>query len=423
LRNEEKYWVVEWLDRHRVSSVEGVRLLLANPVAFEDLRRAAEIAIQQFGKPVPTGESVLAGRGIDLSGQLDCFAPDWRKQQTRRLFNKVWHYFDRIVIEDPIAHELALHKHDARIPRWLLSHFEVLLYLRQIGAETLLTFRLKPPPCQVHLTQHVEEASLSRLFTVEDRMARSMAKEAEITIARQRNGSIKYRLNLDGLEHTQWGTVSKDEAKGLSTSKIEIIIVKKIFEHFLAYLASDVRAAHVYNTPLGPAIPFHQAMLRMANPPTVAEVAMKVRLPVLEGLDPEMLLRIRQDEHEHFDRFRTQLRLAIQERLNNANSKDSDGIAKEIQRDLIEPELNTIKARLTAAEKIIAKKSTMGIFMGALATSCGLLAGTVPSLAVAAGVTTAVSITGAAAGKYLDEKNEVALSNMYFAWRAERHIQ
>jgi hypothetical protein len=144
VQSEEKYWVFEWLDRHRISSVRAVRLLLANPVAFDDLRQAADKAISQFGKMPPLGEAVLAGRGIDLSGQLDCFAPDWRKQQAHRLFNKVWHYFDRIVIEDSIAHEMALHRDDVRVPKWLLAHLEVLLYLRQIGAEPLLVFRLKP---------------------------------------------------------------------------------------------------------------------------------------------------------------------------------------------------------------------------------------------------------------------------------------
>ena len=160
MQNGEKYWVFDWLDRHRVSSIDAVRLLLRNPVAFDDLRRAAEAAVKQFGKAISPGESVLAGRGIDLSRQLDCFAPSWRKQQAQRLFNKVWHYFDSIVVEDSIAHELAMHEGEPGMPKWLLEHLEVLLYLRDIGAESLLAFRLKPPPCRLHLAQHVEEASL-----------------------------------------------------------------------------------------------------------------------------------------------------------------------------------------------------------------------------------------------------------------------
>jgi hypothetical protein len=60
--------------------------------------------------------------------------------------------------------------------------------------------------------------------------------------------------------------------------------------------------------------------------------------------------------------------------------------------------------------------------MGALATTCGLLAGAAPPIALAAGVTAAVTMTGNAASKYLDEKTDVALKDMYFLWQAEKHV-
>jgi hypothetical protein len=216
--------------------------------------------------------------------------------------------------------------------------------------------------------------------------------------------------------------VPKNAKKDLSEGEIKVAAVKQVFKEFLAYLASDVRAARMYETPLGAAIPFHQTMLGTANSPTVADVAMRVRLPVLEGLAPEVLLRNREDEREYFDRFRIQLRLAIQERLELSKAKDPDRIAKEIQRDLIEPELHTIRARLAAAERIVAKKSAVGVFMGALATTCGLLAGAAPPVALVAGVAAAVAVTGNAASKYLDEKTEIGFNGMYFAWRAEKHL-
>ena len=60
--------------------------------------------------------------------------------------------------------------------------------------------------------------------------------------------------------------------------------------------------------------------------------------------------------------------------------------------------------------------------MGALATTCGLLAGAPPPVALAAGVTAAVTLVGSAASKYLDDKTEVSLKGMYFLWRAEEHL-
>jgi len=421
-QDEQKYWVFDWLDRHRASTLDSVKLLLLNPVAVQELRQGAAAAIKQFGRKTHSkNESVLVGRGIDLSGQLDCFAPDWRRQQAHRLFNKVWHYFDKIVIEDAVAHELAHHAAEKELPKWLVSHLEVLLYLREIGAEPLLDFKLKPPPCQVHLSQHVKEASLSAILDAEDEVARSVAQRAEIVL-KKRAKVVSYQVNFDEFEHTQWGELPLAEIGELKKDEIGVLAVKQIFKEFVAFLASDVRAARMYNLPLGTAIPFHQRLLRTANPPTVADVVMNLQLPVIEGIAPDVLLRIRQDEHECFERFRTQLRVAIQERLQAKDTKEPAKIANEIKQDIIQPELNAIRDRLSAAEKTVVKKSAVGIFMGALATTCGLLAVVVPAVALVGGLAATLGLAGNAATKYLDEKNDISLKNMYFAWRAEKHL-
>jgi small-conductance mechanosensitive channel len=189
----------------------------------------------------------------------------------------------------------------------------------------------------------------------------------------------------------------------------------------LAYLASDVRAAKLYEVPLGAGIPFHQRLLRNATPPTVADVAMRIRLPVIEGIPPKVLIRIREDERDHFDRFRTQLRLAIKERLTTIGSNNPARIAAEIQKDMIDPELVAIRGRLTAAKRNVVKKSAVGVCMGALATTCGLLGSVTPATALLAGIAAGTAILGNAACNYLDERNEVGLNGMYFAWLVKKY--
>jgi len=420
-----EYWVFDWLDRHRVMSVEQAELLLANPVAVGDLKTAAQQALRQFGHPVSEGDSVLAGRGIDLSGQLDCSHPSCRKKQVDRLFSRVWHYFDKIVVEDSIAHEVAMHWDEADAKKrneWILSHIRVLLYVKQIGAESLLDFRLKPPPCQVHVLRHIEEASLTRVLEVETALVRAILRSAEITLRPKGAGDVDYRLDYSEFEHTQWGVIPRSQARGLREGQLKALVVKQVLEKFLSYLASDVRSAHLYKAPLGAVIPIHQTLLHAATSPTIADVALQLQLPVLEGLPPEILIRIRKDENEHFSRFKTKLRLAMQERL-RVKDTDAAKIAKDIRRDIIEPELALIRDRLTATEKTVVKKSTVGIFLGALWTTCGILAGAPPPLAVTTGIGAAVSIVGTGTSKYLDDKRDIVLSDMYFAWKAEQHAR
>ena len=49
----------------------------------------------------------------------------------------------------------------------------------------------------------------------------------------------------------------------------------------------------------------------------------------------------------------------------------------------------------------MAKKSAVGVFLGALATTCGLICGVPASIAVSAGVAATLGMTQSAANKYL----------------------
>ena len=74
-------------------------------------------------------------------------------------------------------------------------------------------------------------------------------------------------------------------------------------------------------------------------------------------------------------------------------------IAEQVKRDLIEPELDRIRRRLAASERALKRKSSVEMFLGALTTGCGLLAGISPPLAVSARTAAAVAAIGGAANK------------------------
>ena len=55
-------------------------------------------------------------------------------------------------------------------------------------------------------------------------------------------------------------------------------------------------------------------------------------------------------------------------------------------------------------------------------TTCGILAGLPIPISIAAGVGAVASTENSAVAKYIDDQNTVALSDMYFLWKAIQHV-
>jgi hypothetical protein len=89
--------------------------------------------------------------------------------------------------------------------------------------------------------------------------------------------------------------------------------------------------------------------------------------------------------------------------------------------ELIQPELVKIQTRLKSAEQLMTKKTSLAIFLGVLATTCSMLAGVPPVVAVPAGVAATLGGVGPAAAKHLETESEVGLNEMYFLWKAVGH--
>jgi len=91
------------------------------------------------------------------------------------------HYFDRIVVVGPSASEysrLLSSKVDQQIIERLLSHIQLLLYIRKIGAEDLLVFRQKRPPCEFHFEDHMREVGLDPESMLADELVNQLTSKA-----------------------------------------------------------------------------------------------------------------------------------------------------------------------------------------------------------------------------------------------------
>jgi hypothetical protein len=83
--------------------------------------------------------------------------------------------------------------------------------------------------------------------------------------------------------------------------------------------------------------------------------------------------------------------------------------------------LRRIRDRLSASERLLAKKAAVDVFLTSLATTCGILAGVPPPLAVTGGLAPMIAMVGQAATRYLEEKRDIELDDMYFLWKAVEH--
>jgi xanthine dehydrogenase iron-sulfur cluster and FAD-binding subunit A len=63
----------------------------------------------------------------------------------------------------------------------------------------------------------------------------------------------------------------------------------------------------------------------------------------------------------------------------------------------------------------------MGIALGSLVTTCGVIAGAPAVTSLVGGVAAAVAATQNAVSKHLEEKRDVTLEDFYFIWKAANH--
>jgi hypothetical protein len=420
---EKDYWLFNWLDLHGINDLPAAEIALSTPALVEELHDVAGQA-----KNIPTqsqpGETViLAGRGLDLTGKLDCPTSKCRQRQVDELFRKAWHYFDRIIVDDVVSHQLLNHWDytSTHSTRSLLSHIEVLLYLRKIGAESLLEFREKPEACIVHMKRHAAEAGLRNILSDAEDLVPRIAEEARIQVHSQGKGMISYLFIHPEFEVTWPGTMKIGGVRGKPTLAVRKAIAREIVHKYFPHLTADIGAARSLGVPLGSTIWLHGKLLSSVTV-TPAKVAFNLDLPILQGMPIETLIKIRQDEHESFQRFRDSLRMAVKEKIDSSPSTEADELSEQIRLDVIEPELRQIRDRLKAAEKALAKKSAVGIFMGALVTTCGIFAGLPVPASIAAGCGAATTTGTGAATKYIEEKQQAALSEMFFLWQAVKHV-
>lgn len=416
------YWVYQWMDEHSVSDAKSAHKALLSKQGLSGLLKALPRKEQSTARVGTESTSIVAGRGLDLSGQLDCLAAECRQRQADDLFRHVWHYFDRIVVADSVAHELRGHEHAGPedLRKWIAAHLEVLLYLRQMGGESLLTFEEKPIPCELHWKRHASEAGLQMVVEDSTRIAERLSHESDIQLVERNADGSNYVFIHPEFEHHVWVDIDNDTKDILTEDQVKLYVATKVLARYTAHLASDVSAGSAHQIPLGSTLALHCALLEHRTP-SVAETAFQIELPVLTNVAVADLIRVRNEERDLFERFQTSLRTAIRERLKLEPSENPAQLAREIREDLIDPNLQKIRERLKASEQLLSRKSAVSIGVGVLVTVCGALTGIGGPIAAAAGIGSMLTGGGTALAKHLEERRDIQESDYYFLWKASRH--
>jgi hypothetical protein len=340
------------------------------------------------------------------------------------MLRRVWHYFDKVVVGDTITHGISQHWRFGRpeFDYWLIRELAMFCYLRTIGADRLVAFIKKPvderPGWRTRIRRFAKGIGVPDTAL----LVRALDAKATTSVERPYATGVTFKVSHPDLEEPWSVNVGHDIVKKLSSVRLRRYLLERVAEEFARYLVHDRMYARWCDAPLGSAAWGHHQLLTKTGAREPATAIFSLELPILQSIPLPALLKIRRDERDTFLRFQRRLRRAFVE-ANAATGKGvtAKRIADEVRHDLIEPELRLIRSRLSRAARSVAKKSAVGIVLGGLATTCGLFVGAAPPMALAAGLAVATAAASSGAAKMIDERSEVAMSDMYFLWEALSH--
>ena len=413
------YWLLAWADAHDVTSAADAKRLLRERRATETLRQFASEAEHVQQVPPKGRRSILAGRGLDLSTYLSCPVLECRKRQVDDLLSRVWFYFDSVVVDDRAIHDVSHHWQEEWRHELLAETLELSLYLRSLGAEHLVRHRWRPLLSQESWRAKSGALGVERAPTVIGKHVASVVGDAKYE-ERVTDDLVECVFLPEDRSRALTARFHKRELEGLGESERRARAATWVIDYHSMHLVADLSASRQLKTPLASTDWLHQeALLDTAVRPE--QVLFRLQLPTLDGLDVRRLLELREAEAESFDRFRFALHAASQELADKHPSEEPAKLAQQVREERIEPELENIRSKLRVAEKSLGKKTAVNVTLGALATTCGLLAGLAPGIAVGAGTAALVAGTAAAASKKVDDDGAAELSGMFFLWRAAGH--
>lgn len=297
-------WFHNWLTENELFDETSVYKTAKDPKKLADLVVRAQTQQTASIEPI-SDRSIIAGRSLDLTGYLACGHANCLTRQVDDLFNRVWHYFDKIAITGPEAHVFLDYLADGsrrsdETARRIAGLARPIFHIRQIGAEDLVTWIFKPPGCAVHWKEYRE---------LEDY---HIPDEAIVAVASRLLGEGKIVFKKVGptpgliLHHRElfnggrWKSLVDIQQAQTRGESLEQALARLIVSLHWAGTASDLYAANSIRLPVGLGIGLEAKMAGLRRDTiSESEVAFNLVLPVVDGLPVKELIALRQSENVH----------------------------------------------------------------------------------------------------------------------------
>ena len=160
---------------------------------------------------------------------------------------------------------------------------------------------------------------------------------------------------------------------------------------------------------------------------TIDDVALRVRIPVLQGISTEKFIKLREAEYGHFQQFQVLLAEAIEETIREANVESPDTAADIVWRKKIRPQVVELERKIASSQRALTRKLLAGASAGAASAGIGSIVGALVGSAggpIGTAVGAAVGTVGVAATalqfvtKHLEERQQFETAGTYFLWKA-----
>jgi hypothetical protein len=419
--DSKKYWLADWLAD---TGVENTRALIKALLDDRKVAKAVEIASLAASQPAREVESAdataLAGRRLDLSGLGTCSHPTCIQRQLDEGLSNIWQYFDQVVVEGLGPRQFAARANSLLYAREaLLTHGSIYMHARQIGALPFMSFQEKPWAfCADHYKQHAREIGLP--IALNGRVARTLVakfeQEGSIEKKEMLNGYVAYYFRHPLFESGLFWLVPPEDRKKITAHAM----AQEMYSNACIGTIGDVALAERLGCPL---VSDAETVLPMHTRPEmdaqIDRVALSMRLPGLTGATSEQILRLKREHMPEFVKFRGAVIAAIRERIDRLD-QDPRRVAADVQREFVAPAVADIEVRLKNSLSKMSTKAASGLALGAAMVTIGTLSGA--PLVIGTGVATAAS--GAFdIKKYVEEKGDIGLSDMYFLWLAKRKVK
>lgn len=417
-RLSQYHWLYQWIDEEDIKTPGNYMKAIRKRGAFDRLSELSDKSFAEVlgGRP-ESDTSVLASRRLDFSGTLSCPHFDCMVPVVDRVFGRVWHYFDYIVIDERPLEDVLGSGHDVDDLQQLA---ELFLYLRNIGAEQYLRFTRKVSGlCSEHFREYANDQHLGLdvLFdeNFENEVVQRLVSEGDFDIYAGGDCDLwRYRI-----QHPYIGTLNGDMDHSNSErqpSKEEA--ARSAYGSCCNGLISDVSASRSLRLPvLEAAENSWKPSSFQGNAVSDPIVALNLRLPVLTNVPVKELLRYRNDHPASFEVFRAALRDAIRKQIERSGTDSPEVIANAVVAECIRPKLAEIEIQLAGVRKTLARKVSANIAVASAAVSVGL----VESMGLVVGVTATAFAASIAQiiGKSADDKKQAEESPWYFLWKAQ----